>query len=215
MLNRTFSITKTQNNFSKVVSFYDSWGKFTEKKGIDTAISLSGLSNKMKVLDVGVGTGQLFEKIIRLNQDGVNTGIDLSFSMIKKASDKLKLQQENLLLVSGNAFKLPYKDEQFDFIFSSYMFDLLPEIDFKYILSEFRRVMKSGGLGIIITMAMGNKWYNKIWYLMAKYFPSLLTNCRPVQLVEYIDNSKFQITTKENISQNTFPSEIIKFQKLK
>jgi ubiquinone/menaquinone biosynthesis C-methylase UbiE len=125
------------------------------------------------------------------------------------------LQQENLLLVSGNAFKLPYKDEQFDFIFSSYMFDLLPEIDFKYILSEFRRVMKSGGLGIIITMAMGNKWYNKIWYLMAKYFPSLLTNCRPVQLVEYIDNSKFQITTKENISQNTFPSEIIKFQKLK
>jgi demethylmenaquinone methyltransferase/2-methoxy-6-polyprenyl-1,4-benzoquinol methylase len=215
MLNRTFSITKTQNNFSKVVSFYDFWGKFTEKKGIDTAISLSGLSNKMKVLDVGVGTGQLFEKIIRLNPDGVNTGIDLSFSMIKKASDKLKLQQENLLLVSGNAFKLPYKDEQFDFIFSSYMFDLLPEIDFKYILSEFRRVMKSGGLGIIITMAMGNKWYNKIWYLTAKYFPSLLTNCRPVQLVEYIDNSKFQITTKENISQNTFPSEIIKFQKLK
>ncbi len=215
MLNRTFSITKTQNNFLKVVWFYDFWGKFTEKKALESAISLSGLSNKIKVLDVGVGTGQLFEKIIRLNPDGINSGIDLSFSMIKKASDKLKAQQANLILISGNAFKLPYKDEQFDFIFSSYMFDLLPENSFKNILSEFQRVMKPGGTGIIITMAMGIKWYNKIWYLTAKYFPSLLTNCRPVQLVEYIDNSKFQITTKETVSQNTFPSEIIKFQKLK
>ena len=215
MLNRTFSITKTQNNFSKVVWFYDFWGKFTEKKALESAISLSGLSNKIKVLDVGVGTGQLFEKIIRLNPDGINTGIDLSFSMIRKASDKLKVLQGNLILISGNAFKLPYKDEQFDFIFSSYMFDLLPENSFKNILSEFQRVMKPGGTGIIITMTIGIRWYNKIWYLTAKYFPSLLTNCRPVQLVEHIDKSKFQITTKETVSQNTFPSEIIKFQKLK
>ena len=93
------------------------------------------------------------------------------------------------------------------------MLDLLPENSFEKILVEFSRILKSNGRGILITMSMGKKWYNRIWYLASKYFPSLLTNCRPIDLSDYIVSSGFSIEKTETISQNTFPSEIIKFKK--
>ena len=63
MLNRTFSIEQTKKNFSKVVWFYDYWGNMTESKAISEAISMSGISEYQKVLEVGVGTGQMFKRI--------------------------------------------------------------------------------------------------------------------------------------------------------
>jgi ubiquinone/menaquinone biosynthesis C-methylase UbiE len=213
MLHRIFSIKLTQENFSKVVRFYDFWGKLTERKAINKAVKISGLLQKVKVLDIGAGTGQLFERIIRINKEGFNSGVDLSFQMISHAMEKLKSSSTNYSLTLGNAYRLPYKDSSFDFVFSSYVFDLLPEDDFIHVLSEFRRVMKNNASGLIITMSMGDKWYNKFWYLLSKYFPSLLTNCRPVEITDSLTKMKFEITNRENISQNTFPSEIIKFRK--
>ena len=212
-LNRTFSIKNTQNNFSKVVRFYDLWGKITESKAIYKAVSALGMIENLKILDVGVGTGQLFEKIIKENKTGLNFGIDLSPGMLAKAKEKFKSLPIKHLLCLGNAFYLPYKNESFDYIFSSYVLDLLPENSFVKVLDEFIRVLKTNGSGILITMSMGKKWYNKIWYFAAKYFPSLLTNCRPIALSSYLTSAGFNVIEQETISQNTFPSEIIKFKK--
>ena len=213
MLTRTFSKEQTRKNFSGVAWFYDLWGRFTEYKALNMAINISGLTNNVNVIDVGVGTGQLFSRILEINTKGLNSGMDLSLDMINKVNKKFKNTDRKIILAEGNAYNLPYKDEQFDFLFSSYMMDLLPEKDFRFLLSEFNRVMKPGATGLIISMSMGNHWYNRIWFLTAKYFPSLLTECRPVQLSGYLADVKFNITEQKVISQNTFPSEIIKFYK--
>ena len=213
MLNRTFSTQQTQKSFSKVAWFYDYWGKLTESKAITKAISMSGISDNNKILDVGVGTGQLLERIIKENSNGFNFGIDVSPTMIANAKKKFNSLQVKHLLSIGDAFNLPYKNQIFDFIFSSYVMDLLPEQKFKKVLGEFKRVLRKNGTGVLITMSMGKKWYNKIWYLSAKYFPSLLTNCRPVNLSGYLVSSGFNVVRREVISQNTFPSEIILFRK--
>ncbi len=212
ILDRTFSIKQTQANFSKFVWLYDYWGKLTEKKSIKEALIVSRLKNNIKVLDVGVGTGQLFREVIKINGDGFNIGLDLSKKMISKAKSNLRSNFNNFSLNIGNAFQLPYKTESFDFLFSSYLLDLLPEDEFIKVLKEFKRVMKPEAEGIIITMSIGTKWYNKIWYLLSKYFPSLLTNCRPVELYDYIISAGLLIERRKNTSQNTFASEIIKFR---
>ena len=213
MLKRDFEIKRTQKNFSKVAWFYDLWGKLTEIKAINKAVSISGMGDNIKVLDVGVGTGQLFKRILSENKHGLSFGVDLSSGMLAKAKNKFRSLKVNYLLSFGNAFELPYKSESFDYLFSSYVLDLLPEENFNKILNEFYRVLKTNGTGIVITMAMGNYWYNKLWYLAAKYFPSLLTNCRPIELSAYLASTGFNIIEKANISQNSFPSEIIKFKK--
>ena len=212
-LPRTFSVKHTQKSYAGVAWFYDYWGKITESKTIKKAVSVSGLSEDLIVLDIGVGTGQLFKKIIEENITGLNFGIDLSPGMIRKAKEKFKSSPIKHLLCLGNAFYLPYKNESFDYIFSSYVLDLLPEDGFAKVIDEFKRVLKTNGTGILITMSIGKNWYNYIWYLAAKYFPSLLTNCRPVALSGYLSSAGFNIIEQETISQNTFPSEIIKFKK--
>ena len=213
MLSRSFTVKHTQKNFSRVVWFYDFWGKITESNAINEAVSVAGIGENLKILEVGVGTGQLFDTIIKENRTGLNFGIDISPGMIAKAKEKFKSMPVKHLLSLGNAFFLPYKNESFDYIFSSYVLDLLPEEDFEKVLTEFKRVLKANGTGIVITMSMGDSWYNRIWYLAAKYFPSLLTNCRPVELFNHIVSNGFDVVKKETVSQNTFPSEIIKFRK--
>ncbi len=89
------------------------------------------------------------------------------------------------------------------------MIDLLPEKDFEKILSEFYRVIKPSGRAVISTMAFGQKWYNKFWYWIARKLPDLLTGCRPVSIVHNLKEVGFIIEKTEQISQNTFPAEVI------
>jgi ubiquinone/menaquinone biosynthesis C-methylase UbiE len=113
------------------------------------------------------------------------------------------------MLEIGDAYHLPYKDHSFDLVINNFMIDLLPENDFKKIFSEFYRVIKPSGRAVISTMSFGQKWYNKIWHWIARKFPDLLTGCRPVSIVHNLEEVGFIIEETEQVSQNTFPSEII------
>lgn len=214
LLSRTFSVKQTRDNFSRFAGIYNFWGMLTESKAIEEAISIFGSGNNIKVLDIGVGTGQLFERVVKVNKDGINIGLDLSAEMILKTESSLKPRYNNFSLTIGNAFHLPYLNESFDFLFSSYVLDLLPENRFERVINEFKRVLKPSSAGIIITMTTGTKWYNEFWYLIAKYFPKLLTNCRPVDISSYLTAAGLVIDERKEISQNTFASEIIKFIKI-
>ncbi|MEJ2615104.1 MAG: class I SAM-dependent methyltransferase, partial [Ignavibacteriaceae bacterium] len=156
----------------------------------------------------------MFYKIVRLNKGGFNIGLDISPQMISKAKKKFNIQQKtNLKFVLGNAFCLPFDDNSFDYVFSSYVFDLLPEEEFANVTKEVYRVLKQNGKVVIITMSFGYKWYNKFWFLIAKYFPGILTNCRPIDLKPYFYNN-FRDVNIVNVSQNTFPSEILTAAKM-
>lgn len=209
ILEREFSKEKTQKSFAVVTEFYDFWAKITESRAIDSALNKIKPSINGNILDIGVGTGDMFYKIIPLNKDGFNIGIDISPQMILKAKGKMKINTNSKIsFVEGNAFYLPCRDSIFDFVFSSYVFDLFPENEFNNVIKEIYRVLKTNGKAIIITMSFGNRWYNKFWFLLAKYFPGILTNCRPVDLKPYFYNT-FKDVKAVNITQNTFPSEIL------
>lgn len=208
-LERTFSKEKTQKSFAAVSKFYDFWAKITESKAIDSVLKQIKPGINGNVLDIGVGTGDMFYKIIPFNKDGYNVGLDISPKMLLKAKTKMNENlNSNTNFVLGNAFHLPFDDNSFIYIFSSYVFDLFPENEFENVTKEINRILKKNGKVVIITMSFGFRWYNKFWFLLAKYFPGILTNCRPVNLKPYFYNN-FKDVKVINISQNTFPSEIL------
>ncbi len=209
ILKRKFSIEKTQKNFSAVTFFYDFWANITESNAIDLAVGKISSTIRGNILDIGVGTGDMFYKIVPLNQEGYNVGLDISPQMLFKAKRKLNGNiKSKTTLILGNAFNLPFDDNSFDYIFCSYVFDLFPEKEFENVTKEVHRILRRNGKVVIITMAFGYRWYNKFWFLLAKYFPGVLTNCRPVDLKPYFYNN-FKDVKVVNISQNTFPSEIL------
>ncbi len=209
-LNREFSEDEVRDNYTKVAWFYDLWSLLTESKAAKKVIEIADIKNGESILEVAVGTGLVFKEILKRNPDGINKGIDISKSMLSRAKKRMsKLIGNNYKLEIGNAYNIPFDDNSFDLVINNFMIDLIPEKDFRKILSEFYRVIKPSGRAVVSTMAFGQKRYNKVWHLIARKFPVLLTGCRPVSIVNNLQEVGFIIEKTEQISQNTFPAEVI------
>jgi ubiquinone/menaquinone biosynthesis C-methylase UbiE len=203
-----YSKTNIEKVYSKVTWIYDVWSKLTESKALRKALEFASIESGESVLEVAVGTGSLFEQIINLNPNGRNEGLDISESMLKKARIRLS-KYKNFNLIHGDAYKLPYDDDTFDVLVNNYMFDLLPSEVYPSIFQEFKRVLKPNGRLVITTMTEGKEWYSRMWNIVARKAPSLLTGCRPVNLESIIKNVGFSVEKSEYITQNTFPSLVI------
>ena len=215
VLERRFSKDEVVKAYSRVAWMYNVWARFTESKAVNEALQLADIRDGEKVLEVAVGTGAAFEEVAQRNTHGRNEGIDLSPAMLDVAKKRMKsYNTNNCNLQLGNAYHLPFSNEEFDLVFNSYMLDLLPESDFVTILREFSRVLRPSGRLILVTMAFGKKWYNHIWEWVAGHFPALLTNCRPVFAEKYLSLAGFNMNPViESISQNTVPSHVIRVSK--
>jgi len=211
ILPRHFSASNVIRQYARVAWFYDGWGRLTEDKALTRLLHLANIKDGMNIVEVAMGTGRLFEKVVRLNPSGVNEGMDLSPAMLNHARHRMlhNAQAGTYHLQEGSAYQLPYASERFDLLFNTFMLDLLPVEDYPKILDEFMRVLKPGGRAAIAYFSEGKKWFNRIWPWVAKYFPSLLTGCRPVQLEVALRQAGFEILQQETISQNTFPSSVI------
>jgi len=210
ILDRKFSETEVKDSYSKVVWFYDFWSFLTESKAAKKVIEIAAIKDGENILEVAVGTGLVFREILKKNPGGINNGTEISPSMLKRAKKHLgKFNSSNYTLEIGNAYNLPFRDHSFDLLVNNFMIDLLPENDFEIILSEFYRVLKPSGRTVISTMAFGQNWYNKFWHWIARKFPGILTGCRPVSIVQNLKEVGFIVEKTEQVSQNTFSSEVI------
>jgi len=105
---------------------------------------------KMKILDVGCGTGFLSLILAELGHEVV--GIDLSEGMLSKARKKAEENGYDILFKLGDAENLPFDDDSFDAVVNRHLLWTLPNPD-KAIM-EWGRVIKNGGK----VVAMDGKW---------------------------------------------------------
>jgi ubiquinone/menaquinone biosynthesis C-methylase UbiE len=110
-------------------------------------IFLKKIGKGKKVLDVGTGNGKLAVALAKNNNEV--TGIDVSTIAINTANNKLKkLSNNDSLSISfqyGDARKLEFPEQSFDFVISHDLIEHLPEGDFLTHLDEVERVLKIGG----------------------------------------------------------------------
>jgi ubiquinone/menaquinone biosynthesis C-methylase UbiE len=212
VLERRFSPEEIEREYSRVVWMYDAWARLTESKATKRALEVADIHDGESVLEVAVGTGIAFKEIVMRNRHGRNEGVDISPTMLSAAVNRMRrsgIDSGCYRLEVGNAYKLPFKDGEFDLVVNNYMLDLLPEEDFAAILREFLRVLRPSGRLVVVTMTFGPRWYNRIWHWVARHFPSALTNCRPVLIEKYVLEAGFRSVNREYVSQNTFPSQMV------
>ena len=213
ILKRELDTTKTKKSYKKVVWFYNFWSWLTERKAAKKVIELAEIEDGKSILEVACGTGVVFEKVVRKNPAGTNIGIDLSPAMLDKARKRLKNCTTNFELKEGDVLNLDFEDNSFDLVVNNFMVDLMPEETFDTIAQEFYRILKPQGVLSISTFSFGKKRVNKFWLWVAKHFPAVLTGCRPVSFGEHLIKAGFRIEEDLEISQNTFPSEVIRARK--
>ncbi len=213
-LHRDFDTEQTRINYQKIAPLYDLWSKVTESKAARYALDLAQIKNHQQVLEIACGTGLVLEQIILKNPDGRNVGLDLSPDMLNRARKRLaKRFTAGFELIESDMFNNAFDDESFDLLINNFMIDLLPVDLFGRVAAEFYRLLKPGAALVTATFADGPKAYHRFWAWVAQKFPGLLTGCRPVAIAGYLSEAGFTIEKQVQISQNTFPSEIIKARK--
>ena len=148
---------KIVNMFDDIASTYDlanrvlSFGidKQWRKKGCNKAYDILDTQSLTQITDVATGTGDLllyWRDIAKSRGIEVDkfVGIDPSVGMLEVAKEKVDFAN----FIEGKAQKLPIGDESSDIISISY--GIRNVVDRVEALEEFYRVLKSGGIVVIL-----------------------------------------------------------------
>lgn len=210
MLDAQLEKSRVADIYRRIAPSYDLWALLTERKARDRCLELAAIEDGEAVLEVAVGTGLAFKKILRSNPSGRNEGIDLTEAMLRRAERRAAgTGLDNYRLRIGDAYDLDFPDDSFEVLVNNYMFDLLPEEDFPAILGEFKRVLRPGGRLAMVNMTEGERWYNTIWQGLYRINPALVGGCRSVSLLPQLESCGFIDTKREYVSQFSFPSEVV------
>lgn len=198
--------------YARFAPFYDLWAKL-EAKARQRCLELAALRDGEAVLEVAVGTGLLFEKVLRANPSGRNVGVDVTLPMLERAQRRAGRTGVPHTLRLGDARKLDFEDGSFDLVLSNYLFDLMPEPDFTPVLREFFRVLRPGGRLVIANLARAEGAAERAYQWMYRVSPSLLGGCRGVTLPKYAEAAGFQRIACEQVSQLGMRSELVRAER--
>jgi ubiquinone/menaquinone biosynthesis C-methylase UbiE len=183
------------------------------------ALELATILPGDRVLDVAVGTGAILLEIFkRGDKQSVVCGIDLSSRMLRRTKRLVgRAGFGEVGLYQADARCLPFRDETFDLIYSSYLLDLLGLKDLPTVLGEFRRVLQPGGQIVLVNLSREDSekltWLERFYrWLPQDWVPYLLGSCRPVFMEPLVEAQGFVEIRREFMSQLT-RSEIVTARK--
>lgn len=135
----------------RVAGFFDrAAGGWDERTGAGSAEHLAALgaavleigSQPERILDLGCGTGAGTLFLAREFPHASVRGLDLSPKMVVAAQSRIGLDPEGRVAFrQGDARRLPYGDESFD---------LVTQVNMPVFFREIARVMRPGGVAIIV-----------------------------------------------------------------
>ena len=108
-------------------------------------ISAAKLEPGQRILDIGCGTGTLAVMLKRQYASSSLIGLDPDPKALRRARTKATRNGVSVQFDQGFADKLPYKDDSFERVFSSFMFHHLDEQERKSMLREVLRVLTPRG----------------------------------------------------------------------
>lgn len=133
------SIAKEYDRMNSVISFgrHVAWRKYTNRR--------LGVHTGEKAIDICCGTCDWTISLAKaVGPEGEIVGLDFSQNMLDIG--QVKVDQEGLnqvKLVNGDAMKIPYPDNSFDYATIGFALRNVP--DLKQVLKEMSRVVKPGG----------------------------------------------------------------------
>ncbi|UCD64736.1 MAG: methyltransferase domain-containing protein [Candidatus Zixiibacteriota bacterium] len=136
-----------QQFFDALAAQWDLLFTAEDLERLSHVVDCLGVRKGMAVLDLGCGTGVLFDMLRRhVTESGSVTGVDFSYAMAQKAHRNFPFTNVNV--VDGDAASLPFADSTFDMAVA---FSAFPHFsDQQKAVDETHRVLKAGARFYII-----------------------------------------------------------------
>ena len=113
---------------------------------------LRGRPGPHRILDVGAGTGRTLLQLSRALPHEKYLAMDLSPYYLRHAARELQ-GVTDVSFVTDNAEHMPFRDAELDVVTSTFLFHELPTRARQRVASEMIRVLKPGGLLVVLDSA--------------------------------------------------------------
>lgn len=154
--------------YRRIASWYDSLFEPVNAGLMGMGLKAFPVSQGMKVLDVGCGTGS---QLMVYQQAGCTVyGLDTSPAMLEIARGKLGSKADLRL---ADAMAMPFEDDFFDLVLSTLVLHEMPPVARDGVLAEIKRVTKKEGRVLLIDFHPGplralKGWFSKTFITLSE-----------------------------------------------
>ncbi len=99
-----------------------------------------------RILEVGVGTGKFHVELAQRHP--ATAAVDLAYGMVRRTHQRLDYHDLEATLCQGNVYALPYPDDHFDAVISTFVLSAVP--DLARAMDEMVRVTQPGGAVVVV-----------------------------------------------------------------
>lgn len=156
---------------SQAQTFYDRFGRrqdaqaFYEDAALDDLIAHAAFEKANKVFELGCGTGRFAHSLLskHLPPLAAYFGIDLSQTMIDIAAQRIAFYGERAKVArSDGSMRFPLFSRSVDRVVSTYVLDLLSDVDILEAISEAHRILIPSGKLCLVSLTNGVTFASRI-----------------------------------------------------
>ncbi len=213
VLRVTRTKAQAKASYDRMSPFYDYFAGVFEQKYRNAALKQLNIASGEIVLEIGFGTGHCLKQIAEaVGEEGRVYGIDISSGML--VASRRRLEKAGLWsrvdLTCDDAVKMPYTDNQFDAVFSSFTLELFDSPEIPQLLAEIRRVLRPEGRVGVVSMSKeyGASPLMRSYEWFHQKLPQYI-DCRPIYVEQAIKDAGFSIQHKERVSLVGLPGDIV------
>jgi ubiquinone/menaquinone biosynthesis C-methylase UbiE len=186
VLRVTRTKAQAKKNYDRLSVSCDYFAGVFEQKYRGMALRQLNIKGGERVLEIGFGTDHCLEQMARaVAEEGKVYGIGISSGMLLVSSRRLKKAGllHRVKLTCDDATKMPFPDNEFDAVFSSFAVALFDSPEISKVLAEVRRVLKPTGRVGIVSMSKedGESPLLKLYEWLHEKLPQYV-DCRPIYL---------------------------------
>jgi ubiquinone/menaquinone biosynthesis C-methylase UbiE len=205
----------TRRLYDLVAGVYPISSKLFHAEAHKVALSLAGLRDGMRVLEVATGSGEMFRHLARRNTRGLTCGVDLSPNMAAKtqreARRKIPGAQSHCQAV--DASRMPFRDGTFDAVVSCYLLELLGADDLVRTLDEMYRVLRPRGRLVLVNVGENLPAFNAMHRLAGTLVPAFWGRMLGSSFEDMLSGYGFQVEHDRIVQQGFYPSRVMIAQK--
>jgi ubiquinone/menaquinone biosynthesis C-methylase UbiE len=201
----------TRRIYDALPLFYGLSTQLLHSRAHRAALAASSLENGMRVLEVAMGSGEMFRRLLMANPDGQTIGVDLSPKMAahSHAAARRRFPKASAQCQAADARYLPFRNGHFHAVLACYLFELLPERDVATTLREFRRVLGAGGRLTMTFVAQDSPRFNALYRVGSKVAPAFWGRQVDAEVSALLPRCGFRVQRDTHVRQLFYSSRVV------
>jgi len=201
--------------YDRIGAFQDTQA-FYEEAAVRALVCHADFASATSVFEFGCGTGRFAHRLLSelLPANATYKGVDISPKMVRLARRRLEpfADRASVILSEGDAPDTE-PPESCDRFVSSYVLDLLPDVEIRLVLRAARRMLRPDGLVCLVSLSTGigpvSRRIAHSWAWVQRRWPSVVGGCRPIDLLPFLAPEDWRVAHHEKVVAFGVTSEVI------